>query len=517
MRQDLWSWILCAAALVLASCGVEGGAGVIHDTSADDAVEVADGTATADSTSADSAPADTAEVEGDSDDSDATESGDGGGGDAGHEHDSDADGTADSDASLPCGAGDGPCCDDGTMTLLPRGAECEAAAQEEFECAGESTCGAVVRRRTRSLVCSGTSAACDGGFGAWTAFETVTTCAASERCSGGLGECVTGTPECDPRNPDYCLGRADYVACDDGVQSPIQDVCVAGDCVTPGCSSRSCSPTGPSFEVVPGAPRLELADPADNGDTVVIDQDTGLWWQQSISAPQGTWDAAKSACNTLTYAGQSDWRLVDCYEVTTLADYEKADPVINTLIFSFHTQSWVWTSCWERQDAAWAFNPARGDVNAYPTSFSFHVWCVRGGRTTTYGPPAPRFEIDPANEGVVLDHALRLKWQLDVDGTLRSWAQAVTYCTNLTIGDESGWRAPHVDELTSLVDYHTPDARGRRMDVIFGYPPAEWFWSATPMWNPPSHGSAWPVNFADGAREPKNKDIPLRVRCVADL
>ena len=51
---------------------------------------------------------------------------------------------------------------------------------------------------------------------------------------------------------------------------------------------------------------------------VVLDNNTGLMWQQTIPTDPYKWDGAVSYCNSLSYAGYSDWRLPTPQELLTI-------------------------------------------------------------------------------------------------------------------------------------------------------------------------------------------------------
>ena len=56
----------------------------------------------------------------------------------------------------------------------------------------------------------------------------------------------------------------------------------------------------------------------DNGDNTITDLATGLMWVKDVASIGGgfsttaTWADAITACEGLTYAGQTDWRLPNC-------------------------------------------------------------------------------------------------------------------------------------------------------------------------------------------------------------
>lgn len=62
----------------------------------------------------------------------------------------------------------------------------------------------------------------------------------------------------------------------------------------------------------------------DNGDGTVSDQATGLTWMQADSGQALGWSAALAYCETLDYAGRSDWRLPNIKELQSLVDYSRS-------------------------------------------------------------------------------------------------------------------------------------------------------------------------------------------------
>lgn len=95
-----------------------------------------------------------------------------------------------------------------------------------------------------------------------------------------------------------------------------------------------------------------------DGDQVVIDQTTGLMWQQSGSSQQMTWNQAREYIQQLNqqeFAGFSNWRLPTVEELASLLEFQKKngnyyiDPVFDA------TQSFCWTSDMVvTTNAAWA-------------------------------------------------------------------------------------------------------------------------------------------------------------------
>ena len=136
--------------------------------------------------------------------------------------------------------------------------------------------------------------------------------------------------------------------------------------------------------------------------------------------------------------------------------------------------------------------------------------------------------------GTIADHCTNLLWQKSTSNTQKNpnpadqttWNTAPTYCSNLNLGKESGWRVPTIQELFTIVNYSTTNG-------IYTYPVFDfgdtnetglYLWSSTPNVNnsvnfghPPT---AWEIQFTDvnstggGSVNSVNEADPLEVRCV---
>ncbi len=128
-----------------------------------------------------------------------------------------------------------------------------------------------------------------------------------------------------------------------------------------------------------------FADFTDNGDTIT-DNDTGLIWMKATAPDSMTWEDALSYCDTLTLAGESDWRLPTVKELQSIVDYESYNPTIDVVYFPDTEPVWYWssTSYFGHTDHAWAVYFYYGYVEGQPKSFHAphdprHVRAVRGG------------------------------------------------------------------------------------------------------------------------------------------
>ncbi len=117
------------------------------------------------------------------------------------------------------------------------------------------------------------------------------------------------------------------------------------------------SPDNPMFEhfyrCVRGTPGVFENDFENHGDGTVTDHATGLVWQaangmQGADDYQFNWEEALSYCDDLSLGGHDDWRLPDVKELQSIVDYTRADPALDTDVFSFEqtpgTGAYFWSS-----------------------------------------------------------------------------------------------------------------------------------------------------------------------------
>ena len=229
------------------------------------------------------------------------------------------------------------------------------------------------------------------------------------------------------------------------------------------------------------ANRYPISDPAGNGDTVVVDQVTGLAWQTTFSASV-TWQQAIDFCRSQKgYAGIDGWRLPDFWEQVSLADIDGT----GTLSGFPHTgqQLSFWTASTDLDDPLQAWHVYEmgwyGDrmVKYHPF---IGVRCVGSPRGT---PVAGRFAgSDPAGSGqkVYSDPATGLVWA--GYATTAAWKDALAACEGLSWAGFDDWRLPNaLEAVTALDDRSNPST---------GLPnPPSYLWTSNPQISGGS--SAW--------------------------
>ena len=112
---------------------------------------------------------------------------------------------------------------------------------------------------------------------------------------------------------------------------------------------------------------------------------------------------------------------------------------------------------------------------------------------------------------VIQDRHTGLAWEQEPDRFHGTWTEAAAHCKEKTIGGQSGWRIPHVKELSSLVDSSQKDPA-----LPPGHPFANIksavYWTDTPSAN--DEMVAWHVSFFTGEAVTDQKSQTRRVWCV---
>lgn len=112
-------------------------------------------------------------------------------------------------------------------------------------------------------------------------------------------------------------------------------------------------------------------------------------------------------------------------------------------------------------------------------------------------------------DGTVTDNNTGLMWQQADDGIERTWGDAISYCSTLSLAGYTDWRLPEIQELTDIVNYGLGDPA---IDTTF-FPNTETFyWSSTTNAN--DIADAWYVWFRTGFVGNTRKVSNYNVRCV---
>ena len=209
---------------------------------------------------------------------------------------------------------------------------------------------------------------------------------------------------------------------------------------------------------------MEQSFTADSEKGIVIDNNTGLIWEELLSSDNYTWDEAPNHCNDLNnsnYGGISNWRLPNPLELLTIVDYSRYNPAINSNFTEMLTLHNKYLSVWTSKELSWdtsyayLFDMTSGSYSEYKKDqYRQRVLCVSGSemQPATYA----NFTTQTINEKVVItDSVTGLMWQKW--GTTETWQAALKYCEDLTYAGYSDWRLPNKNELASLANYLNDD------------------------------------------------------------
>ena len=134
-----------------------------------------------------------------------------------------------------------------------------------------------------------------------------------------------------------------------------------------------------------------------NGDGTVTDTSTGLMWQQATAPNTYDWYKAISYCESLSFAGYTDWRLPTIDEIKSLLDTRWL-PTIDHSYFPDTAASWYWSSTTSAYYTpyAWYVNFSDGDVYGNDKNGSNYVRAVRSGQPVDHSV----ISVSPASRDV---------------------------------------------------------------------------------------------------------------------
>ncbi len=359
-----------------------------------------------------------------------------------------------------------------------------------------------------------------------------------------------------------CVGQPDFTSCSVLTDPDLSyDICVDEICVSPGCGELSCNVPAPHFPIpdtgqrncynsdallercpVPGedyygqdahygwdlthllTERYTRDITTDPDRPLVIDHLTGLMWQGCHVGETGaSCDGLAQEyahednfvnCDVLDWAGYTDWRAPDLFEMISIAD--RGGYSFDQDVFPDSGSNFTYTTTTSSGEGdVWAYGG--GTTAAQTLASSGIVRCVRGGPMAVR-----RFESSVSSgDPVVADLLNGLVWQACVSGlsglsceageaVTHTWKDALAHCEALEWGGYTDWRLPNIFELQWIQDLRTRDP-----GIDAGYFPATptgGHWSSTSNYGFPSN--AFRIDFSDGKRSAGGKTGSSYVRCV---
>jgi hypothetical protein len=111
-----------------------------------------------------------------------------------------------------------------------------------------------------------------------------------------------------------------------------------------------------------------------NGDITMSDKLSGtMWLYDADSNVCCTWDAAIRFCDSLNYAGYSDWYLPDIDALKR--QYGQGDR-----FSKIHINAPYWSSTPHSRTRAWGFSMKDNGVSSLNKDYGYYVWPMRSGR-----------------------------------------------------------------------------------------------------------------------------------------
>ena len=203
-----------------------------------------------------------------------------------------------------------------------------------------------------------------------------------------------------------------------------------------------------------------------------------------------------AALNQANFGGHPDWRLPTIKELHSIVDYGSG-PVINTGYFPWTVTKavsnyWSSTTSADNTYYAWGVYFYNGSIGILDDGCSksdgHYVRAVRGGQSGSFD------HLVINGDGTVTDTASGLMWQQATESG-NNWADAVSYCEDLSLAGYTDWRLPNANELPSIVEYR------RSVGPVINtsaFPDAvsSYYWSSTTSAG--NTNDAWRVNFGEG-------------------
>lgn len=272
-----------------------------------------------------------------------------------------------------------------------------------------------------------------------------------------------------------------------------------GDPHDPACATTDwCGQDAQYGQDAADAPPVRFQIIGSSPEEVVIDRITGLRWQRTQDWEahyHEHWQEAQDYCDTLQYAGHTDWRLPSVRELASLLDFGCSDPAVDPGMWPETPSYFFWSSTTtDGGTTFWHVEFGQGSTGREDPDWWGYARCVRGPGWPQDG---DFLVLGPSNE-VVLDTRTGLMWErghTQVNGA-RSWHGELAYCQELELAGFDDWRLPSIVELASIVEIGATEPA---IDTsAFPDTPSMLFRSSTTFLYNDSPDQVWMVVFSNG-------------------
>jgi hypothetical protein len=233
----------------------------------------------------------------------------------------------------------------------------------------------------------------------------------------------------------------------------------------------------------------------DDTKNIVTDNVTALIWQDDtalVSQAGMSHADALTYCSNLSLGDHTDWRLPNIKELNTLTNYGATKPSLYSDFQNYPNTSTANVGSW----GDIKFWSSTLDVASTQYNMAFFVdidigrsmtndvprngWarCVRGDELNMTTNTMTR-----DNDGIVTDSTTGIMWQdnySDNGDAMKSvfWAEAITYCDNLSLGGHTDWTLPNANEMKTILDYNR-SAPTINPAFTFAINDVDSFWTST--------------------------------------
>ncbi|MGM5483871.1 MAG: DUF1566 domain-containing protein [Nanobdellota archaeon] len=262
----------------------------------------------------------------------------------------------------------------------------------------------------------------------------------------------------------------------------------------------------------------------DQGDNVIKDDHTGLYWTKNESTSVNRSEMIPY-CNNLNQGGYSDWRLPNIVEFTSVLGSDAT--MSSNLNPSPNGDTWAsgnyWVSTVAEEDGDYyyvyltedSFSSSQGEFGCVDQSSDSAQKgvCVRGSTTGLSLTDTGKSFVD-VGDGTVVDEDTGLVWQKGYSGSDDYWNNSVAYCNDLELAGYADWRLPTVSEGITYIDYDESNYESN----VFITGSAN-YWTGTTEASAETH--AYLFNSVNGRVRTDPKDevdfgLNVRARCVRD-
>ena len=276
---------------------------------------------------------------------------------------------------------------------------------------------------------------------------------------------------------------------------------------------------------------------SDNGDGTVTDPTTGLMWMRcsmgqtwtgsecSGFAYYDTWDYAASI-TAYPFAGHSDWRSPNIRELTTIVDWSRYKPSIDSTAFPNTPPASFWSTSSGGLSSGYALRVifSNGSTGDAANNNVFDIRLVRSEQTSALLNLArPTSDYVDNGDGTATHTPTDLMWKRCVEGqnwsgttctgtaSTFTWEEAVA--AKDSFAEQTDWRLPNIEELLTLVDYTglAPPIN----TTVFPGADASAFW--TDSADVSVSNKAWVTNFSLGYALSFAKSSTMKVRLVRTI